>query len=279
MKYVLFNPLAHNKDIQGTLDKVNELIKEKKELISLINLDLKDFVSSLKEDDEIYLVGGDGTINCFVNDLEGNIPKNNIYLFAGGTGNDFVADTRENDEPFYIINKYLVDLPKVKVNGLTRYFINGVGYGIDGYCCEVGEAQKKKSNKPVNYTAIAIKGLLFKYKNTTAKVEVDGKVYEHKHVWLCPTMKGRYYGGGMKVAPDQDRSNNERLVSNVIYKTPSKLKALMVFPSIFKGEHIKNKKVVQIVTGKNIKVTFNRPTALQIDGEVVPNVLSYEVEA
>ena len=92
-------------------------------------------------------------------------------------------------------------------------------------------------------------------------------------------MKGRYYGGGMMVAPNQDRFNEEGLVTNVIYKTFSKLKALIVFPSIFKGEHIKHKKMIRIVTGKKIKVTFNRPTALQIDGETILNVLSYEVEA
>ena len=57
-------------------------------------------------------------------------------------------------------------------------------------------------------------------------------------------MKGRYYGGGMMIAPNQDRKSN--VLSNVVYKTASKLKALIVFPNIFKGTHIKNKKMVII---------------------------------
>ena len=77
------------------------------------------------------------------------------------------------------------------------------------------------------------------------------------------------------IAPNQDRKSN--VLSNVVYKTASKLKALIVFPNIFKGTHIKNKKMVIVSTGKHIKVEFSRPCALQIDGETVLNVTSYEV--
>ena len=95
-------------------------------------------------------------------------------------------------------------------------------------------------------------------------------------MWLTPTMKGRYYGGGMKIAPNQDRSVKGK-VSAVVYRAPNKFKALMVFPSIFKGEHIKKTKMVKVYEGHEITVVFNKPTALQIDGETVKNVLTYTV--
>ena len=53
----------------------------------------------------------------------------------------------------------------------------------------------------------------------------------------------------------------------------------MVFPSIFKGEHVKQKKLIDIVEGHHIVVEFDRPTALQIDGETVSGVTKYEVKA
>ena len=53
----------------------------------------------------------------------------------------------------------------------------------------------------------------------------------------------------------------------------------MLFPKIFKGEHVKNEKAVSIMTGKSITVSFDRPVALQIDGEVVPEVTTYTVTA
>lgn len=212
-----------------------------------------------------------------INDLEGKVPSNNIYLYSAGTGNDFLKDVNVNNDKLFLVNKYLENLPKVTVKGKSYFFINGVGFGIDGYCCEVGDSLKEKSKK-VNYTGIAIKGLLFHFKTVKASIEIDGKETTHEHVWLAPTMKGRFYGGGMMISPNQNRLNEDRLLSNVVFKCKSKLKTLLVFPSIFKGEHIKHSDMVEIISGKKIKVTFDHPTALQIDGETIIDVTSYEAE-
>lgn len=278
MKYVLFNPLSNNKCGEKRLKEVEPLIKEEFKSVSLINLNLKEFVASLNEEDEIILVGGDGTINVFINSLDGKCPKNNVYLAQGGTGNDFLKDIDIKDD-FVLINKYLVNLPKVTVNGKTYFFINGVGYGIDGYCCEVADELKKKSDKDINYTGIAIKGILFHFKKRSAKVTIDGVTKEYKNVWLSPTMNGRFYGGGMMVAPTQDRLAKDKYVTNMVYQARSRLSALMAFPSIFKGEHVKKTKIVTLTKGKVIEVEFSKPCALQIDGETILNVSSYRVEA
>ena len=162
---------------------------------------------------------------------------------------------------------------------MERLFINGIGFGIDGYCSEKGDELQAKSDKPVNYAGIAIKGLLFHYKRPNATVTVDGVTKTYKGVWLAPTMKGRFYGGGMNVAPKQDRLDPNKTVTNVVWHKSGKLKTLMVFPSIFKGEHVKQKKLIDIVEGHHIIVEFNKPTALQIDGETVSGVTKYEVKA
>lgn len=278
MKYILVNPLANNKRGGEALNQVLEIVKEETTVLKITHINLVDFVSKLNEGDEIIIVGGDGTINNFVNKLNGNIPSNNIYLYPAGTGNDFLKDVNY-EGGLFLMNKYLVNLPKVKVKGKTRYFINGVGFGIDGYCCEVGDKLKAESQEKVNYAGIAVKGLLFNFKKVDAVVECDGEIYSYKNVWLSPTMHGRYYGGGLMIAPNQDRLNEEGKVTNVIYTSKSRLSALMSFPSIFKGKHINKKRIVKIKEGKKIKVTFSRACALQIDGETIPNVTSYEVEA
>lgn len=53
----------------------------------------------------------------------------------------------------------------------------------------------------------------------------------------------------------------------------------MNFPKIFTGEHIKLKTNCEVFKGKNIFVEFDRPCALQIDGETVLNVKNYKVES
>ncbi len=276
MTYTLYNSLANNK---REPEYVVELRKKGKSenIIDVTKIDYKVFFNSINPNDVIYLVGGNGNINYLANAIDIEKFKNEIYLIPSGTGNDFFHDVTEGKEvDKVLLNPYLKDLPTVEVNGIKKKFINGIGFGIDGYCCEVGDKLKEKSTKKINYTSIAIKGLLFHFKPVRAKVIVDGNTYEHTKVWLTPTMKGRYYGGGMKIAPNQDR-NEKGKVSAVVYRAPNKFKALMVFPSIFKGEHIKKTKMVKVYEGHEITVVFNKPTALQIDGETVKNVLTYTV--
>ena len=90
-------------------------------------------------------------------------------------------------------------------------------------------------------------------------------------------MNGRFYGGGMMVTPMQDRLCEDKTLSVCVLHHSGKIKTLAIFPSIFKGEHIKSKKHSTVFTGKHITVKFDRPVALQIDGETVLNVTEYSV--
>ena len=61
----------------------------------------------------------------------------------------------------------------------------------------------------------------------------------------------------------------------MVFHGSSKLKTLMIFPSIFKGEHVKSKKYVDVIEGNEITVRFDAPTPLQIDGETKLNITEY----
>lgn len=276
--HVLFNPLAGNgagaeEAKKLKIDNAEVLFHDVTKLGGYAA-----FLRSIAPEEGVILTGGDGTINRFVNETaELNVP-NDILYYAVGTGNDFLNDIgKKVGDPPFSIKKYLCDLPTVTVKGKTYRFLNGVGYGIDGYCCEVGDELRKKSDKPVNYASIAIKGLLFHFKPANAVITVDGKEYRFQKVWLAPTMNGRFYGGGMMIAPQQDRLNAERTVTVSVLYGSGKLKTLMVFPSIFKGEHVKHTEMSRTLVGHEITVKFSRPTALQIDGETVRGVTEYSV--
>lgn len=273
--YVLYNSKAGTKNSIEDIKMLEVIIDADLKFIDILNIkNYSVFLSGLEDDDFIILAGGDGTLNCFVNNTEGIDFDNEILYFPNGTGNDFAHDLGHSKEcnPFSV-KEYLKNLPSVTVNGRNYRFINGVGYGIDGYCCEVGDELKKIPGKKVNYTSIAIKGLLFHYKPTNAKVTVDGKTHTYKKVWIAPTMNGRFYGGGMMPTPKQER--NSGMLSTMVFHGSGKLKTLMVFPSLFKGEHVKHTNHVAIHEGKKITVEYDRPTALQIDGETILGVTSY----
>ena len=280
MTHILFNPLSNNRHGEAGAKKIIEIPEYKDaKFIDITKIKLREYIASAPADDKLVLAGGDGTIHFLINKLGGKIPERPIYYYPTGNGNDFKADIKEKDAVVQL-NKYLKDLPNVSVNGCKRIlFLNGIGYGIDGYCCEEGDRLKKQTTKPINYAAIAIKGILGKFKQRSAIVTVDGVKREYKHVWLTATMNGRYYGGGMAIAPDQDRLDPERKLTVVVFHCKNKLKTLMVFPSIFKGKHVEHTKIVEVLTGHEITVEFDRPTPLQVDGETYVNVNQYTVSA
>ena len=277
--YVLYNPMAGSGRGEETANMLKALYPNDELFFRNVTEmgDLPAFLDALKADDRVILCGGDGTLNHFVNDLDGYKPQNEILLYGAGTGNDFMNDRGlPNDAAPFVINEYLTDLPTVTVNGVTRRFINGIGYGIDGYCCEVGDDLREKSDKPINYSSIAIKGLLFHYKPCDATVTVDGVTETFKRCWLASTMFGKCYGGNMRPTPNQDRSRPDR-VSVIVYHNCGKLKALMAFPDFSAGKHAKHDKIMKVFEGREVTVTFSAPQALQIDGETVRNVTTYTV--
>ena len=280
--HILFNPYAGNGRCAQECKKVEAFLKDGEcrftDMTKITNYGT--FLAGVSDSDALVLCGGDGTLNRFINDTaELTLPQHILY-FATGSGNDFLHDIggAPLDAPVDIA-KYLKNLPIVTVKGKDYRVLNGVGYGIDGYCCEVGDKLRASSDKPVNYTSIAIKGLLFHYKPTNATVIVDGKEFHFDKVWLTPTMNGRFYGGGMMPTPAQNRLNPEHTVSAMVYRASNKFQALMVFPSIFKGQHVKKDKLVKILSGHEITVRFDRPTALQIDGETILGVSEYTMRA
>ena len=277
---VLYNPLASpGKGEEKARTLVDILGSDAKiQFLSLIELeDVRAFLDSLPPDTCPIITGGDGTLSRFVDNLGGN-PTRDIYYYPAGTGNDFLNDlNKTGDTRPFLLNPYITDLPHIHFNGESHAFINGVGYGIDGYVCEEGDRIRKKTGKPINYTGTAVKGLLYAYKRTKAFVTVDGQDYSFENVWMTPTMLGRFFGGGMMCAPAQDRLNADGTVSLMVMRCKSKIRTLLLFPTIFKGNHVKVTDIVSMFKGHEICVRFDRPTALQIDGEVYSGVTEYTV--
>lgn len=274
MQYILYNKLANNGNGEASAKELEAKLEGEKSLVNVCETKVFEWVDSLTADDVIVICGGDGTLNRFANDISGKEVPCDIVISAAGTGNDFLRDIAENydssERPS--IKKYIQNLPTVKVKDIECKFINGIGFGVDGMCCEYADKMKAEGKKKINYTTLSIRLMLFKYKCPHATITIDDKEYEYKKTWLASAMNGRYYGGGMKAAPDQDRLGDT--LTSVVFHDKGKIATLIAFPSIFKGEHV-NKSVTTVETGKKINVKFDAPIALQIDGETVLGVTEY----
>ncbi len=282
MVHFLYNPTSNcSVNSEEALESAKSLF-ENEEITaeSLLEIeDLKAYFDTLSENDKVVVLGGDGTLNVFCNKLRGYEIKNEIYLFKAGTGNDFLRDVcgdKFEETKVLQINKYIENLPVVTVNGEEYLFVNNVGFGIDGKVCTAAEDLKAKGKKSINYTTLAIKLLLTNYKPNGATVTVDGKSRKYKRVWMSPVMNGLYYGGGMMPTPNQDRKSNEVSVCTIHSTNP--LQTLIIFPSIFKGEHVKHTKKVVNLSGKEIEVEFDKPQDVQIDGETIRDVTKISVK-
>lgn len=280
--YMLYNPLAGDASATaGRLDALKARIgKQPFTEVDVTSLhSYEDFFECITPEDEVYLCGGDGTIHRLINSMQNAKFPCRLLYYSSGTGNDFLRDLeRSPDGDPVALNLYLEKLPRVTVKDRSYRFLNNVSFGIDGYCTEVGDTLKA-AQKPVNYTSIALKGLFFHFRPTHAQITVDGKTYSHKKVWMAATMNGRFLGGGMMAAPGQNRLDPEGKVSLVVVHNAGRLRLLTLFPTIFKGTHIRYRKYISIYRGHDLSVTFDAPRPMQIDGETIHDVLTYHVQS
>lgn len=275
---VLLNPLAGNFS-ERDLDSKLKFPFEKYDITKISDFD--SFLKEIPTEDKLIICGGDGTLNRFINSTDIESIENEIYYLATGSGNDFLHDLGYKNcvEPIKI-NEYIRNLPRLYIKDKEYKFLNGIGFGIDGYVCkEVNRLKTEKgSNKKSGYILSALKGLLFAFKSVNATLTVDGKEYNYKKVWMVPAMKGRYFGGGMIIAPDQNRTNENNTLSVIAVHDLSPLKIAVLFPSIFKGTHIKFTKYITVFNANTVSVRFDRPCDMQIDGETVTDITEYTVK-
>lgn len=280
-KYILYNPLAGNEQGEAAAKRLaalyigHELIYHDLTLIE----DYSEFFSSLSKDDEVIICGGDGTLSRFADAIDGIEINNDIFYYAIGSGNDFLKDLNKpnGSEPF-CINNYIKNLPTIYTHsGFSHKFINGVGSGLDGYICAVGDKLRRSRKKKINYTLLAIKAVLFSFKPRSATITFNGVEKHYSKVWLSPVMFGKFFGGGMMVAPSRTREQDT--LSAVVVHNCGRFRLLTILPTVFKGNHIKFKNNIEIINTEEITIEYDSPSTLQIDGEPVENVKAYTARA
>lgn len=234
-----------------------------------------------KEKDNILIVGGDGTLTSLINKYKkylDKLPK--IYAVKAGTGNDFLRNIIHSGYPveninnkYFLINPFLKNLPICKINNNEKTFLNGIGIGLDGYICKNVEEQRNKNNKQ-SFFKITLKSFMEFKPLEKLTIEVDGHKNELKKCWFASIMNGKYYGGGMKIAPKADFKGDK--VQAIIINDINKFRLFTLFPLIYTGNHLKIK-AVKFFEGKHIKITSDEKTYVQIDGEPQKDINEIEV--
>ena len=153
----------------------------------------KQWPEQLSEYKEVWLVGGDGTLNFFINKYpDCKIP---VALFKGGSGNDFAWKLYGNikTEAYFetALNGRIVFTDAGCCN--SRLFINGAGVGFDGETVRNMGAKKFLSAGHIAYLIVVVK-TIFKYRESKMKVCFNDKVLQKEYLMIT-IANGSRYGG------------------------------------------------------------------------------------
>lgn len=217
---------------------------------------------------EIFVaVGGDGTVNEVARGLT-NKGKGTLGIIPGGTGNDMAKSLGIPSDPEKALEALCrglkIDIDTGNANG--NNFLNIASVGFDAEVTINNVKIKKVIKSRISY-AISVIYTLLSFKKKKIKINIDGEVLEDEIILLA-VGNGRYYGGGMEILPMaivDDGFLDICLISGL-----GKIKILFLFPSIFKGNHIKYKKYVKIYKAKSVVVNTEEGIYLNIDGDVLP---------
>lgn len=218
--------------------------------------------------DMVFAVGGDGTVNEVANGLA----KTNtaMAVIPGGSGNDFIRSLGITGKPDDIITRTLKGIRKKIDIGLIndRYFVNISSAGFDA---EVVIATQKAKKFFLSGSAAYVAGLIsviFTGRPSSIKMKTDD-VEISDSVLLVAVANGKYYGGGMKAAPDA--IIDDGLFDICLISRMPKIKMLFLFPQFMKGKHKKFREV-KFYRSRRVTIEAEKPIYINIDGEVVRDI-------
>jgi diacylglycerol kinase (ATP) len=211
---------------------------------------------------DVFIVGGDGTLNFFINRYPNiSIP---LSIFKGGSGNDF-AWKLYGDKNFEAQLQIALKSPARRVDaGLCNgyYFLNGVGIGFDG---EVVQAMGQKRFISAGYLAYlwtVLKKIAF-YREKELKLSYHNEKKTGKF-FLLSIANGSRYGGGFKVAPHA--LVDDGLLDLVEIRCIHRLRRLFYLPKVERGEHL-GLSFVSSTWVKKIIIQSPSKVAAHLDGE------------
>lgn len=271
MKKYLFiiNPVAGKGKAREVESLIEETMNKNQMDFEIVRTTEPKEATSIAESfeyDVVVAVGGDGTVNEVVAGLA-NKEKRILGIMPVGTGNDFSRNLNIPSDPGQALDLIL----KGNTNGVEvgesngHHFLNISSVGFDVEVLVNIDRIRKVVKGNIGYILSVIYTLM-NFKKKLMTLEIDGRTY-NRNLLLLAVGKGKYYGGGMMILP------NAKLYDDYLYvclvKDISNLRALTLFPLIFKGDHLKFKKYVEIHRAKKIKIINNSSLLLNIDGELL----------
>lgn len=212
---------------------------------------------------DVWIIGGDGTLNYFINHYPNiQLP---LAIFKGGTGNDFAwklyGDSGIQQQLEIVLSSTPQPVDAVQCN--EHLFICGVGIGFEGEVLKQMKAIRYIGGHLGYYVAVLKNILSFRESSFSIKgsnVHIEGKLL------LTMINNSSRTGGGFHVSPKA--SVNDGMIDLVISKALTILQRFFYLPKIEKGNHL-HLPFIQHHTGEYFLIECDKELPAHLDGELI----------
>lgn len=213
---------------------------------------------------DVWIVGGDGTMNYFINHYpELNLP---LVLFKGGTGNDvhwlLYGEQTTEEQVAHVLGAAARPIDAGICN--KKLFINGVGIGFEGEVARSTSGRKKLPGKTSFMIAVLKK--IFFYRSQLYSI-VSQELRIHEKQLMISVTNGKRAGGGFYIAPEA--KPDDGLLDLVMIGPLTSVERLRYLPVIENGKHL-GLSFVQYHKVKQVTIKSDEIIALHADGEFFP---------
>jgi len=279
-KLFIINPSALRDKVDSVVNKIKTSFGENISIMMTTKGGDAENFARFEDTDEIFAVGGDGTVCDAVNGLGLRMidrkPLPALAVIPAGSGNDFSraiygaelpVDTVINRIVSGVYVKKRSDLGRIAVNGgnETKFFTNIASVGFDAEIVKNSFRYKKNPLTRKFSYILSIFYTIFKFKGVDIEIECNGETTSEKML-LAAVANGSYYGGGIKIAPDADLCDGEFDIISAPMLKPFQI--LCILPKLLDGSHVKS----PLVTVRRCtKISFKgneEQMLLNLDGEL-----------
>ena len=255
---IVCNPLAGAGRAVTLAEKIAAELANKKILYSLFK---ENWPSDFNSFTDVWIVGGDGTLNYFINQYPDiKLP---LVIFNGGTGNDVHWLLYGNKNFEEQLELALSASPKLIDAGRCneRLFINGAGIGFEGAVAQSLMGKKKRPGKTSFMVAILKKIFFYRSKKYTVR---SAEWKEEGRNLMISVTNGKRVGGGFHIAPAAEADDG--LLDVFLIKAITPLMRLRWLPVIEKGKHMELSFIHHYKT-KKIIIESDALIQSHLDGE------------
>ncbi len=227
--------------------------------------------------ERIVVAGGDGTTSEVVSGvLEAGLgDRVEIALLPLGTGGDLLRTLevpRELERAIARVSEGVartIDAGRVRFRDRegresTTFFANVASMGVSGLVTELVNEATKALGGRVSFLLGTLRGIA-RYQPQPVTLRLDGERIFEGPLVLATAANGRYFGGGMAVAPEA--KPDDGLLDVVVVPAFSKGRLLRELPRIYRGTHLAVPEVLHR-RGRRLEADAEPGTLwIEVDGE------------